>query len=208
MLRTGSNRRFPPSRMLTVLAVSALTSGLSGCSTIVETVLPVAAAKIADGDRSPRGGIQAPADDPLASPSSLGRSSQQGKQRGSVYVLGPTPGWERGPVIRLSGSRSPYFTARLFRGQCPALINLHGGGDDDPFGPLEGPPMDAFAMGNNLGISPDYAPFGRVELGGTGPQYYQWQPMTLFALTGDGCGIAGIRLIRFGKDEGVPILHR
>lgn len=209
MIRQGPSSRFPSGWLLLALAVVTLTPALSSCAAVAETAIGIVAEEVADGDRSSLGGLEAPDEDAVAAPSSFGRAGLRERERhASVYVQGPTPGWERGPLVTTSAAGCPYFTARLFRGQCPALINLHMGGDRDPFGPLEGAPRDPFSMGNNLGISPDYTPFGRVELGGTGPQYYQWQPMTLFALTGDGCGIAGIRLISFGKDEGVPILHR
>jgi hypothetical protein len=208
MIRRRSRRGFPTCHVLTALSVVVLSSGLSGCATVAETVLSAAVEEVADADGSPRGGVQAPDDGGTGSPSDFGTSSyDRGRRQASVYVEGAVPGWERGPLLFGSGRGSPFFSATPYRGRCRALINLSFQ-DDDPFGPLDRPPVDPADMGNNLGISPDYVPFGRVMLGGAGPQRYQWEPMTLLSRSGAGCDFLWFRLISFGKDEGVETIHR
>ncbi len=202
-----SNGGFSSIRLLTMLVGAALTSGLSGCAVVTETVLGVAVEEVTDSDASPRDDVQAPDGDDIASPSNLRPSSDRG-QRGSVYVAGPVPGWERGPLLFGSGRRSPLFSASPYRGQCRALFNVSLERGEDPFGPLTRPPVDLFDMGNSLGISPDYVPFGRVELGGAGPQHYQWAPMTVRSRYGGGCDFLWFRLLSFGRDEGVETIHR
>lgn len=200
--------RSPFSRLLTAFSLIGLTSGLSGCAVVAETVLTAAAEDIADGDRSARGGIAGPDDGGARIPSDFGPSTyHQGGQRASVYVDGPVPGWESGALLFASSGRSPFFAATPYRGQCRSLINLSSQ-REDPFGPVERPPVDPFDMGNNLGVSPDYVPFGRVMLGGAGPQHYQWEPMTLLSRSGGGCDFLWFRLISFGRDEGVETIHR
>ena len=190
------------------LVVATLAVGsLAGCATVAEAVLQTVVDEVADSDapRSPAPTAgDAPADPSDAGPMLAARERHGAPQ--SVYVEGPVPGWQRG-LASLRFSSSPYFTARLFRGQCPALFTLRLGRGSDPFGPVERAPVGAFDMGNNLGISPDYVRFGRVELGGMGPQHYQWQPMSLFHGAGDGCGPAGLRLLSFGEQR-VDVLHR
>lgn len=208
MSRKGPSHCIPSGALLITLSVVGLASGLSGCAVVAETVLTTVAEDIADGDRSDRGEIRAPDDDGAPIASDFGPSDHdEPEQRSSVYVDGPVPGWERGPVLFGSGRHSPFFAASPYRGQCRSLINLSFE-RQDPFGPLEEPPLDPLDMGNNLGISPDYVPFGRVMLGGAGPQHYQWEPMAVLSRSGASCDFLWFRLISFGKDEGVETIHR
>lgn len=207
MSRNASSGGRSPSGFLMTVVVLGLTASLSGCAVVAETLLTTAAEKVADGERSDVAGVAPSRDDGASIPSDFGPSSyREGRQRGSVYVEGPVPGWERGPL--LFGARSPFFAASPYRGRCRSLINLTSEGVTDPFGAVETAPLDLSDMGNNLGISPDYVPFGRVMLGGAGPQHYQWEPMALFSRSGQGCDFLWFRLISFGRDEGVETIHR
>lgn len=209
MRYVSPGRRGPSGGPFVAVSVIALTAVLSGCATVAETVLTSVVEEVVDGDRSDRGGIQAPEGGATPLSPALDPSPRRGGEQGaSVYVAGPIPGWERGPFLLGSGPRSSLFTASPYRGYCRSLINFSLQGERDPFGPVTSAPLDPFDMGNSLGIDPDYVPLGRVMVGGAGPQHYQWEPMALLSRSEGGCDFLWFRLISFGRDEGVETIHR
>lgn len=191
-----------------LLVVLVLPLTLSGCATVAEMALQSVVEEIVDGDGPSTSDPWRPSEGPDKPTVDLGPDNvRPGGGEASVYVVGPVSGWQRGPGIFGSGSNSPYYRASLFRGYCPALINIRLPQERDPFGPVANAPLGVFDVAGNLGSSPDYTRFGRVELGGLGTPQHAWYPLTLFSNAGDRCGLAGIRLLSFGEER-VEILHR
>lgn len=184
--------------------LGAAVVGSASCATVAEHVLGTAAAELNDNpDRPAVDGIPSAGD---RTPDRPGSTS--GGEVTSVYVDGPTPGWERGPGPSPSAADSPYFTARLFGGGCPTL-NISTGDDDDPFGPIDRPEPEPFTLDNNQNVDEHYVPFGHVRLGGPGTVGYQWEPLGLYGMAGGGCGFPGLALLSFGRNHGdEAVIHR
>lgn len=131
----------------------------------------------------------------------------------SVYVHGPVRGWERGLRTTVSAPGSPYFLTRFSTDGCPTFDlgdggRLFGGTPLDPFGPLARPGGEGLLDGNTLDIEDDYVRFGRVPLGGTGPEARLWSPPSMFGMAGGSCAFPGIPLLSFGPRTDDPVIRR
>lgn len=122
----------------------------------------------------------------------------------SVYLRGPTPGWEY-RAMRLQPYRLPpsLFQVDLFAGACPGL-HLAGGEADGPFGAQQvRVDLQLFEPAPSHAADPNYYELGKVTLVGLPDPVPPGAFTRMVAGWGGACTSVGIPLLSLGR----PVRH-
>lgn len=126
----------------------------------------------------------------------------------SVYLRGPTPGWEYGARL-MTPYRLPrfLFEVDVFAGACPGLY-LMGGEPDGPFGAQQvRVDLQLFEPMPSHVADPNYYRFGRVTLTGPPDPIPPGVASRMLARWGGACTSVGIPLLSLGRAQPY-VLHR